>query len=296
MSVLGSGEQMPVFQKAQAANSLSFQATLNCLGLVAKWTEALQGRGDVAEAISQVSQLTGADVVGLTSYSATKQSHANLAIVDRSAGKMFSSRRWEPYAHEILGAHLTSACEASLWTLTEIHSSAEFTRRRDFTDGVGQGLKEIVVIILEKSTSETIVLEFHYRLTPIPAGLEMLRLLAAALSDSWRNRLPGIPRRPGLHSVDSDGDLAQPSLPGPHILTHDNPMGLSRTEFRICMLLRDGMKSVAIADALGIGDKTVRGHLSTIYAKIGVSGQFELLHRLLGDIAREQERVVQKVG
>ena len=65
-----------------------------------------------------------------------------------------------------------------------------------------------------------------------------------------------------------------------NIMTAANPLGLSRSEYRVCMMIRQGYLAKRIAQELVVQECTVRTHLRSIYGKAGVSGHVELLHRL----------------
>ena len=74
------------------------------------------------------------------------------------------------------------------------------------------------------------------------------------------------------------------------LLGIENPAGLSRSEFRVCSLLKEGMTVNIIADNLSVGRATIRSHLSSIYSKTGASSQVELLH-MLNKSAEPADRV-----
>jgi DNA-binding CsgD family transcriptional regulator len=62
--------------------------------------------------------------------------------------------------------------------------------------------------------------------------------------------------------------------------------GLTPTEQRIAGHVADGLSTKQIAAALFISAKTVEGHLSSIYAKLGIHSRTELAHRLRAGSAR----------
>lgn len=55
---------------------------------------------------------------------------------------------------------------------------------------------------------------------------------------------------------------------------------LTPREQELCVLLVDGLNHAAIAQRLFISDKTVRNHVSNIYAKVGVSSRLELIQAI----------------
>ena len=69
------------------------------------------------------------------------------------------------------------------------------------------------------------------------------------------------------------------------ILSARNPAGLTPTEFRVALALRDGHSPAVIGENLSMAMPTVRTHLRNLYAKTGLRGMHELTHRLHADAA-----------
>lgn len=55
---------------------------------------------------------------------------------------------------------------------------------------------------------------------------------------------------------------------------------LTPRERELCGLLVEGLNHAAIAEQLFISEKTVRNHVSNIYAKVGISNRMELIHSI----------------
>jgi DNA-binding NarL/FixJ family response regulator len=55
---------------------------------------------------------------------------------------------------------------------------------------------------------------------------------------------------------------------------------LTPRERELCGLLVEGKNHADIAEQLFIAEKTVRNHVSNIYAKVGVSSRMELIHSI----------------
>ena len=56
--------------------------------------------------------------------------------------------------------------------------------------------------------------------------------------------------------------------------------GLTTTEQRVAELVAEGLQTKQVASALFVSPKTVEGHLTNIYGKLGVHSRTELAHRL----------------
>ena len=132
---------------------------------------------------------------------------------------------------------------------------------------------------LEASCRTSYFLEFHFTSVFSEHNRVVLLTLAGTLSKTWTNRNLGAARAIELKTrltVETEPDRSRPV----NILATNNPIGLSRCEFRVCMMVREGYNAKRVARELVIGEATVRTHLSSIFAKAGVSGHIELLHRL----------------
>ena len=58
------------------------------------------------------------------------------------------------------------------------------------------------------------------------------------------------------------------------------PDALTPTEERVAMLVAQGRTNREVGGILAVSERTVEGHLSRIYAKVGVRSRAELAHRL----------------
>ena len=66
-----------------------------------------------------------------------------------------------------------------------------------------------------------------------------------------------------------------------------SPDALTPTEKRVAALVAEGRTNREVGTILVVSERTVEGHLSRIYAKIGVRSRAELAHRLTGDVIPE---------
>ncbi len=110
----------------------------------------------------------------------------------------------------------------------------------------------------------------------------LIEFLTNALSKSWGARLPGIARK-FQHRSRFTRARSKAEYRSTAILDVENPAGLSRSEYRICCLIQEGLAAKNIANQLNIQESTVRSHLHSIFSKTETSGQMELLHRLSRD-------------
>ncbi len=82
----------------------------------------------------------------------------------------------------------------------------------------------------------------------------------------------------------------QPSNLAPPLLGADNLAGLSRCEFRVCMLLSQLVSLEVVEAKMGLSRATFRLHLRNICQKTGCQSVSELTHRLLEPASRMNDR------
>ncbi|MAM62278.1 helix-turn-helix transcriptional regulator [Maritimibacter sp. UBA3975] len=104
-------------------------------------------------------------------------------------------------------------------------------------------------------------------------------LLASELAFLWSLRKKGLVSRMLGHVSDYDPRAVLP------LLSHENHFDLTRAEARVCRSLADGLKPAEIARRLDCSMPTVRTHLRNIYAKTGLSGMMDVVHKLHADTA-----------
>jgi DNA-binding CsgD family transcriptional regulator len=106
-------------------------------------------------------------------------------------------------------------------------------------------------------------------------------------------------RRPGLITetlARKTSKSNKKTTEGVSILGADNPAGLTRTEFKVCLLLSRGLAVKVVVAEMGVSIATVRSHLRNIYAKTGIGGFHELALRLVSPEERNAFRLPERVS
>jgi len=230
-------------------------------------------------------KLVRADAAVLTRMNRADGKARYIARSDSQSGKVFHAPQLS-CAPAILGESVFSARPGSIWKLSECDAGS--------ADGGGSRLTacvdnetasascEVIVVPLANDVAHSDHLELHFRRPPLAHNIDLISILASTLGACWAQRSPGaVSKRLGkkrLHLVSVDRENSQLS-----ILDVENPAGLSRSEFRICTMLKEGMTVKMIAEALAVCQATVRSHLSSIFSKTGTSSQVELLFELNHD-------------
>lgn len=180
------------------------------------------------------------------------------------------------FAASVLGEHLHSARPGSVWFLSDTRPDRDTRSSLDRDD-----ITDIAIVPLENAAafSDFLEIEFSER---IPGHDQvLLEMLCPLIAEAWQARDPGAvaAMMAGRVSRIARKRSATEVTPIPDA---DNPAGLTRAEFKVCLLIHEGRMPEDIAGALNVKKSTLRSHMRSIYNKTGVSGQLELVHRLHG--------------
>lgn len=266
----------PVFEAGETRQAIRFALHMQ---------SAIGSREKMCEAWEELRKLVRARSVMHIRHNRGSRDAFSASRNDPSAGKLFA-RPPRSYASVVLGKNLHAAKPGTVWMLSEAPIDNADRRRLKHA-----GTAEIAVIALqnEPGYSDFIELEFEHEVSA--REILLLETLGQAVAEAWRGRKPGtvngmLRGRASRVAREVSPDEATP------ILDAENPAGLTRAEFFVCVLITEGKLLDEIARALTFKKTTVRSHLRSIYAKTGVSGQVELVHRLHGRLPAETARAV----
>ncbi len=267
-------------QKVSVPAAVRGAATASSFGVIAEVALSLRGEGDITDAIGDLIGLFSAERAIVARIAGDRE--RRLGMADRSAGKLFSNRRPPCLATGILAATDLTMLPGTVLVLSGLLADGLDDELRDTRETCANaGIHDAAVIVLGLRADGYDVIELHFCTKVDEASEALLDAMGPALSRCWSHRLPGsaqaMMERARCRAVGRAG-----GAPEADILSPENPAGLSRSEFRICAMIREGMMSNAISKELGIQRSTIRTHLHSIYAKTGTSGHIELVHRLTG--------------
>ncbi len=179
-----------------------------------------------------------------------------------------------PLSDKIVGAYVSHAKVGSVWFASvaadEGTGAIDRASRRS-------GLAETAVFVISQDRKWTHLLELGFRNRFSTAKARAITALGGTFAQTWAARSPGLftsallPNRPAQMNR---------AFPAP-ILSDSNPARLSRAEFRLCLLLSDGLSLERVQEELNIKAATLRSHLRQIRAKTEVANTNELVHSLL---------------
>ena len=267
---------------SNTVNQFSREQTQRSLNIVATWVHALLSGSNINPVLSDICELVGADGIQVVRHMRHTDTIRLVADYEISAGKLFS-KAMRSYIPLIFGDVIHIAKAGSIWLFSELDHKRE-------THEVLEELKtkEVVVLPLGTGDDHSDFLEMHLSATFQNRNRTFLEILAPILSQTWGSRAPG--------SVEAllagrPFPITQATPAIHQLLTPDNPVGLTRSEFRICSLIQEGNMPDQISAMLSVKRSTVKSHMHAIYQKTGTSGHVDLVHRLRNSRSFEHQAV-----
>jgi DNA-binding CsgD family transcriptional regulator len=265
---------------ADVSRGAGVRATIEgSLRIVADFTRAMERDGRIEPALEDLAGLMGADAAIVTRLGSSGA--RRLSAWERDAGKMFTPRNRPPLASDLIALAGPSLRSGSVLVLSDILDPEQLRdlagRRHLETWSIG----DVVFVMLSNVRGAADVLELQFSSRFGMHNMALLNSIGQMLASLWRDRVA---------TVKSIGVVATAQKRRPEavdILSVDNPIRLSRAEYRVCQLVRAGHRAGEIADELDLQECTVRSHLRSIYAKANVSGQVGLMY-LLSDEDRRR--------
>lgn len=245
----------------------------NLLEAVADWCSCLEGRLPLTAALKCLAEGSGARAVCLSRHSRVAGGSVRAVVFNACSLKRTGLEVSRSFTPCVLGHYVGRARPASLWFSSsgEGHGDpalAVFQKRA--------GIAETAVIALALEETWADYLELHFAQAPTGAAQDLLNSFAGTLSRTWARR------RPGLFSeaILTSRAQARPGVREP-ILSAANPARLTRSEFRVCLLLSRGLNTTSVCSELSISPSTLKSHLRAIFDKTEVTSMAELLYLLL---------------
>lgn len=247
---------------------------LDCISAITAWCECLQGKQPLLSALRQVAKALGARSICLSRHSRDPIRMAQTVAFSRPEVVTSSADLERSFAHCVLGPYIDRPRVGSVWlsSLMDEHNDPAL-----LTFQKRMGVAETVVVPLALEEKRVDYLEMHFASLLDAQSQLALETIADSMSRLW------VTRSPGLYTEAILANRKEHCVaPGPrHLLSTANPAGLSRAEFRVCLLLSRGLNRTGICKELSVSPATLRTHLRSIFRKTGVSSLPELVYALL---------------
>ena len=256
------------------------RASSNSFDVVAQWVETLHGHGDFRDAIEVLCNLVDASVGNVSRVARETNSTKPVAVFDRDAGKLFSNRNPHIFGVSLIDEVGLPARDGTVWIYSELLRDADVELSHALQNEISDtNLRDLVLIPLSAERDWVDYLEVQFTHEIAEHDKVLLIALASTLTKTWKSRLPGTAERL-IAQTRSRRAITEAPAASCGILDISNPAKLSRSEYRICALVNEGLLVQEIATELSIQKSTMRSHLSSIYGKTGVSSHVELIHAL----------------
>lgn len=257
---------------------------IGMIGAIAKWCDCLQGRTPLRDSLMLLAESLDVEAIALTRASRDRHGEHNSFFYDTVSGGDHLSTLDRSFAGSVLGPYFRQPKPGSVWFKTFIEMEPDprlerFHHRRKLT--------ELAVIPLSVEEKSLMFLEMHFSAYRGSGQHSVINMCAPTLADTWSRRKPGLMTELILNRQQPQQHVATAAA----ILGPDNPAGLSRAEFRVCLLLSRGLSANRACQELKISESTLRTHLRSIYAKTDTCNQSELLYRLLAGPAPDHHTI-----
>ena len=236
----------------------------------------------LGDALKALASGLGASNAAITRHHHRTEDHPRLVALFSGQGPAVLSRA---YCRDVLGNHFDHALAGTAWFLSEMYEDPFWTVSHDLDLWLhSKGAEDIAVIPMSVSRQCVDYIEFHFPSRLTDAGRKQFQSIVPTIERSWLGRKPGLVAGATLDGraipARISNDNARPRW-DQAILGMSNPAGLSRAEFRVCLLLSRGLSVKAVSEELGLSDNTVRSHLRAIYSKTETASLPELIYLIM---------------
>lgn len=236
-----------------------------------------QGQAALTPALQSINKFMGADAVCLSRQQRTKSIARVVDVIDRNCDPGRPKLR-QPFAHAAFGKSTYHLRQGASVLLSDI---ANYRRLEESLDiwKHRRGIVDIGFICLEAGHGTRDILEFHFTRNSTAVWTAEATRTGAFLADVYKGRRSGLVEKQILQRK---GPSRGSEHASPAIMAPNNPACLTRSEWRLCVLIACGLSREGIAQELGVTDNTIRTHLRNVYSKTGITTFHELALKLVG--------------
>lgn len=269
------------------ASTAVHRTDLRMLDGIAGWCGGLHGSMPLNETLAALAVGCGATAAGLARHHRGEARPRTVALFDTKQFSDDVATLRRPLAQDALGYMYTKSKSATVWFMTDLLDDGDWVSTQTLMNWrLSRDIADVVVISLGGAQNRDFV-EFHFD-EPLKHSEKLeFEALTPTIVRSWAGRKKGLVagslmggRKALRHTSDLKKTWLEP------ILGVANPAGLSRSEFRVCLMLSKGLTVRGVEAELGTSEATIRSHLRSIYAKTDVKGMAELLYLILTNDAR----------
>jgi DNA-binding CsgD family transcriptional regulator len=229
-----------------------------------KWS---QGQQPLDPALEAIAKHLGASAVCFARRDRTKSGLRMIRIIDIEPHRSKPSLE-RSYALEMLGQELDQLKAGAAVLCSEVLAD-----RREPDAGLvrlvgAHGVREIGLICVGNRAGIRDVIEFHFCRAPRVSWATEAASIGLSLSEVYAGRPFGLVEH-YLISRSASHMRKRAEDQKPLVLGVENPLGLTRAEWRLCMMIANGLSKSGAAREMGVSENTIRTHLRNVYAKTG---------------------------
>ena len=266
--------------------SFSIEQARGSVNVASQWAHSVNTGKGLDSVLTDFQKLVSADTVQVVRQMRHFDRTRMIARQAETDGKLFG-RPTRSFASAMLGDMLHKTHCGTLFLMTALLSDSD---TQDYLEPLG--LRDVGIVSLSNEDDCTDFLEFHFNFRILDHDRQILHVLGPVLSKSWSDRTAGVAAALLARNPFPTAQASEKAFE--NILSTSNPAGLTRSEFRLCILVQEGGLPDKVAEVLQISKSTFRSHLRSIYSKTGVTGHVELVHLLHQSVSNESDNLVRK--
>ncbi|MGD9861678.1 MAG: helix-turn-helix transcriptional regulator [Pseudodonghicola sp.] len=206
------------------------------------------------------------------------QGRSRVAVSFGRGATRGSAGGFRSFAADMIGLGIRDVRVGAVLRLSEIEPSRS-DRDPQLSKWMARNkVSDAGLVCLRKAGNELDFLEIYFSAAAQQNWYAGLEQTAPSLVRAVESRRPGLITEALARRVVSVRRKDVGDLP---ILSLNNPAGLTRTEWRVCVLASRGLAIKAVCNELGVSRATVRTHLKHIYMKTGLENFHMLARRLV---------------
>ena len=255
---------------------------LRVLDGIAAWCGGLHGAMSLAHALERLADGISAKAAAISRHHHRTEDTPRTVAIFSGAFQLPLSK---PQCQHVLGYQFGRARAGTAWFLGEMLDDPSWVPSYELDGWLSAGeVREIAVLPMTSTPQHTDYIEFHFDQPFSRKAQHEFEALVPTIERSWIGRKPGLVAQA---TADGRALLARrPEAEGPTVWTSsilgmDNPAGLSRAEFRVCLLLSRGLSVKSVSEDLNLSENTIRSHLRAIYAKTETASLPELIYLIM---------------
>ena len=245
---------------------------------IVTWCEALNGSVSLQTALTELVSGLGAEAGVIVRTQMNEQRPVRIAMCDLARDVRHSPLQ-RTFADAYFGALIHRARSATVWQ-ARAHADDSTGDPSLAVWQSARRMKEFVTLILSSGPQTRDHIELHFRDFLSPDCEATISAMLPDMVRVWASRKVGVITRSIINHRPAE-TLGFHGGTRARILNSDNPLRLSRSEFRVCLMLSHGLMVQAVASELALSEATVRSHLRNIYAKTNCNSLAELVFRLI---------------